>query len=478
MATTANKFLNSILKFSVASWVSAGIAFISIPIVTHFFSPEEFGKINMFTMAMGIIVSLIGLSMEQSYVRFFKEVETEIERKKILTQCIAVVGCGFLVYLIANLFLGKWLSYYLFDEMNFWLVYIAMPLTVLFTIVMSYQSFYFRMSEMALGFAIISILGVLANKVAMVGAALISPNYTMGVLFMTLSLGLLVVGYCIFAPRSFNIFLPKLEKKEVMPLLKYALPLAPVAFIVLLNTFVIRFMLKDYVSYSALGLFTAATSIAGVLSIVQAGFVSYWVPFLFANYKTQQVFIQKIHSVITLLMVVVSLLIIMFSDIFFLVLGESYRASKSIFPFLLIQPVTNTILYTTYCGIAISKKSYLQTIASLFTFIFSTALAIILIPKFGILGAALSNAGMGLCFFYCMSYFGGREYQSTERFWRTTLTLGVLIVACIVNYMAISAMYKNIVFFLLLLFVMVMYVDVLSRLSSYLKIIKLNNKIK
>lgn len=37
-------FLRSMMKFSVASWLQAAIAFISVPIVTRAFSPDEFGK--------------------------------------------------------------------------------------------------------------------------------------------------------------------------------------------------------------------------------------------------------------------------------------------------------------------------------------------------------------------------------------------------------------------------------------------------
>lgn len=458
---TANKFLSSILKFSVASWLSAGIALISIPIVTRFFTPEEFGKINMFIMAMGIIAAVVGLSMEQSYVRFFKETESEQGRKTILTQCIAVVLCCFALFLISNLFLGRWLSFYLFGEMNPILIYVALPLMVLLTIIMYYQSTYFRMSEKVVGYTVISILGVLANKVAMVGAAFYEPNYTMGLIFTTISFFLLVLFCCVFSPASFSINFPKIKSVEVKPLLKYAVPLVPVAFIALLNTFVIRFMLKDYVSYSALGIFVAAFTIANVITLVQSGFNVYWVPFMFANYKTEQAFIKKIHSAISFVMVAFALLIILFSDLIFLVLGDSYRSGQNIFAFLLIYPVVYTISETTSCGIAISKKTYLHIYIVLISFLGSIGLAFWLIPLYGILGAAMANGLGGILFLGMRTYYGQREYQSVERFYRTILASFILIIAGFINYYTENLICRTLFLLGLLMCLFFMYRDVL-----------------
>lgn len=470
MASTANNFLSSMLKFSVASWVTAGIALISVPIVTRFFTPEEFGKINMFTMVVGIIAALVGLSMEQSYVRFFKEAESEQERKKILTQCIAVVVFAFFCFIVADIFLGRWLSFYLFEEINPFLVYIALPIMVLSTIIVSYQSLYFRMSEKAMGFAVISILSVFANKVAIVGAAFYSPNYIMGIVFMTITMLAVVIIYCVFSPNSFSISVPKLNKMEVKPLLRYALPLVPCAFIALLNTFIIRFMLKDYVSYAALGVFTAAISIAGILSLVQSGFTIYWTPFLLANYKTEQALIKKIHSVISFVMVAFSLCLILFSDVIFLILGEEYRIGKEIFALLLVYPVTYTIYVTTCCGSQINKKTYQQLFTTIICTLVSVFAAYMLMPIYGLLGAAISNAIGGITLLLVGTFYGQREYKSVEKFYRTVIALVILLTVGFINYFISDAWCKNICISFFLLLLLLLYKDVLRSGGTYCKV--------
>lgn len=474
MTATAGKFVKSILKFSVGSWISALIALVSVPIVTRFFSPEEFGKINMFVMAFGIIAAFVGLSMDQSYVRFFKETDNDRDRKKILTQCIAVVLCIFLLFIIVNIFFGEKISYYLFDEINSVLIYVALPIAVICSIISNYQSTYFRMSENALGYTVISVLIVLANKVSMIGATFYVSNYTVGVVFMVIAMLLLVLAYFVFSPKSFSINFPILRKQEIKPLLSYALPLFPVTIIVLLNNFLIRFMLKDYVSYDALGVFVAAFTIANILSLIQTGFQVYWPPFFFVNYNKEQVLIKKIHSTISFVMIAFALLIILFSDILFLILGDEYREGRAIFAFLLIYPVTYTIYVTTIGGIQLSKKTKYQLYSVLASVICSLILGYILIPKIGIVGAAVANALSGVVFLLIGTYYGQKFYKSTEKFYRTLIALAILFIAAVVSYYINDTLVRNCVILGLLFILIILYADTINQMKRLCK----NNNIR
>lgn len=466
MTTSAGKFLTSILKFSVGSWVSALIALISVPIVTRFFSPEEFGKINMFVMASGVIAAVVSLSMEHSYIRFFKEAKDEDARKKILTQCIAMMLCVCILFLVVNVFWGASLSYSLFGEINPLLIYVALPISVICSIILSYQSSFFRMKEQALGFTIISVLIVLANKLSMIGAAFYAPTYTIGVSFMALSLLVLVLAYLIFCPKSLSITFPILKKDELKPLLKYSLPLLPMTIIVLLNNFLIRFMLKDYVSYTALGVFVAAFTIANVLSLIQAGFNIYWPPFFFNNYNKEQALIKKIHSAISLIMVTFALLIILFSDLLFLILGDEYREGKAIFAFLLIYPVTYTIHVTTSGGIQLSKNTKYQLYSVLMSVICSIVACYILIPHIGIVGAAIANALSGVVFLLVGTYYGQKFYPSTEKFYRTLIALVILFIAAVASYYISGALPRNCVILGLLSILFLLYADTINQIKK------------
>ena len=300
---SGSSFLKSMMKFSVASWLQAAIAFISVPIVTRAFSPEEFGKINMFTLSVTIISFSLAYQWIKAIFGFLKKMIPTDSRKTMLTQFMAICCITYALFILLNILFGRSLSIYLFGEFNSMVIYMALPIMVLMTVILSYQSIYFRMSENALGFGVLSVLTVFATNICMVFAALFDPTYTVGILLTVLGLSLVAIGCKIISRKSFDINLPILDKKQIIPFLKYSLPLLPVAIIGFFNTAVIRFLLKDYLSYTALGIFTASVTIAGLLSLIQTGFTTYWAPFMYSNYKTENVLIKKIHSGISLLMI-------------------------------------------------------------------------------------------------------------------------------------------------------------------------------
>lgn len=469
--SSGNKFISSILKFSIASWASALIAFVSVPIITRAFTPEEFGKINMFNLSVNVSTIFIGLSLDQSYFRFFKEKATANSRQAMLSNLFAIIGLNFILFEIINIIWGRPLSIYLFGEMNFWIIYIALPIVVLMTIILLYQSIYFRMNENAVAYGILSVLGVFSNKVLMVFAALNKPTYTTGIILTTIGITTLVIGCKIIYPESFNIKFQKLKIEELSPFLKYSSPLLPVALIVFLNNAVTRILLKDHFSYETLGIYSAVTSITGMLSLVQAGFSTYWTPFIYKNYDKEIELIKKIHSVIGFVMILFSIILMVVSDPLFLILGEKYRLGEPIFGILLISPVVYTISETTSYGIYVSKKTHLQLYSITLSFIISTVLGFFIIPRWGILGAALMNATGGIIFFLSRTYFGLKEYRSTDKINRTIIAIAILVAASLISFgiSASDSVIRNIFLITLLALVIVLYKDVLLESNLVIK---------
>lgn len=62
---------NQILSAVIATFISAIINFISIPLVTKFFTQSEYGTISLFISYQNIFLSIVYLGMDQSMSRFF-----------------------------------------------------------------------------------------------------------------------------------------------------------------------------------------------------------------------------------------------------------------------------------------------------------------------------------------------------------------------------------------------------------------------
>lgn len=461
----SNSLIKSIFSFSVGSWLQAIVAFVSIPIITRFFTPDEYGKINMFILAVGIGVILVDLSMKQSYIRFFNEFSN---KRELLTRCISVSLIVFFILIIALYIFNNQISLYLFGEENTIAILLLLPAMIIGSIILSYQQTYYRMSNRPGRFIILGLLIAVTNNLVMIIAAFHKANYENAIIYTTIGVIFLAFIYRAFNKETFYIYKPTFNFKKSKTLIIYALPLVPVLLIGLLNSSVLRLFLKDYVSYFAVGVFIATASLANVLSLVRTGFTTYWTPYMFENYNSEIKLIRKTHSVITFVLVSFSLTLILIQDLIFSVLGEEYRIGSEIFGLMLVYPVLFTISETTCYGIYIAKKNHLQLYATIISFATTIILGILLIPYIGLLGAAVTSAISGLVLFSFRTYWGQKQYKSVEKFWRTVLAVCILFLVSLCSYF-INDLERISLTLISLTFLFIIYRDVLRYTFSFVK---------
>ena len=75
------------MEYGIGSIITLLLGFISSPIITRLISPEENGKFSMFNTVIDLLLVIIVLGLDQSYVRYYYE-EDENNRGKLLRQCI------------------------------------------------------------------------------------------------------------------------------------------------------------------------------------------------------------------------------------------------------------------------------------------------------------------------------------------------------------------------------------------------------
>ena len=87
----------------------------------------------MFILAVTIGTIIVRLSTEQSYIRFFSE-RNEDDRKKLITQCVSINLVAFSIAFSVIMLFGKQLSFLVFDETNLPLIYVCLPLMIIFNV--------------------------------------------------------------------------------------------------------------------------------------------------------------------------------------------------------------------------------------------------------------------------------------------------------------------------------------------------------
>lgn len=420
-----------ILGFSVASWVSAVINFIILPISTRVFEPAQLASINLFYAIFTMVSWVAILGLDQGYIRYFHEKETEVEKKNLLSVCMALSVIA-LVFIAVSVipFQTEIAVWVLNDDNN--MVVLFLFICALNAVVQRYISLFHRMRNSVILFTVTTVCASAVIKLSYLGAAVFDANYYTAIILMVITSAIFLTFTVLVNRKNINLRIS--IKRALKPsLLKFSFPLMPISIMAILNNDIPQYFLRGFDELSQLGVYTSAVTLAGIITLLQSGLNVFWGPFVFRNYKNEVKSIMKMHEIIVFLMVAFAILIIAFQDIIILLLGENYRTVTDFLPFLLFSPVSYTIAETTGVGIALEKKSNINLLIYASSIIVNFFACYILIPLYGVEGAAISSAIAASFMLILKTIFGQKYFRSIRRYRYMIAGMAVLLIVAITN---------------------------------------------
>ena len=425
--------IKSFAGFSAISWIQAIVALVAIPVTTRLFSADEWGLIGMFNNAVGVCVILASLAMEQSYIRFYAEQKNEDELVSLRSRCALFSGAAFTLVTVIVMIFGKRLSLLLFNTYAPEVVYFCLPAVIACSVINSYQSAYFRMRESIKWYTLCGLGSLFALKISILIAALFFPNFRFATTVMA---ACYLISTVLFACLKRDSVRLKVQKGRggYGPILRYALPWIPSTLMTSLNVMIVSYVVKENLSHASLGIYNNAISVSNVLAVIQSGFAIYWPAFMYNNYKTENAKIRKIHSVVCFGMALVCIGVMIVARPLFMIVGKDFRSGVAVLGLLLFSPFLNMVGETTVYGIYLEKKTHMLIYITGISLAVSSVLAILLVPRFGLVGAAAANALSALAFFVMRTLIGQRYYKSTEKLYRTVVSACLVLASGIVCY--------------------------------------------
>ena len=173
-----------------------------------------------------------------------------------------------------------------------------------------------------------------------------------------------------------------------------------------------KISLNHYCSYEEVGIYSSAITLVHVFAIVQTTFATIWSPMVVEHYEKEpedRSFYQKGFRTMSFVMFFIGISLILCKDLFVMLLGEDYRGSAAMIPFLCLSPIMLTISETTVIGITFSKKSCLQIIVAAVACAANIMGNTLLVPSMGGIGAAIST-GLSYIVFFAVRTFLSNKY--------------------------------------------------------------------
>jgi len=409
MGCIMEKFIKKLVGFSLGPIIAAFIAFITIPITTYFIDPSEYGKASMFSLFQTILGTFLYLGIDQSYTR---EYHSSNNKLNLFQNAILIpIFLSFIGLFIILLFPTQ-TSLVLFDSNEYILPSILFGIMVVAMVIERFILLSLRMQEKALEYSMLNILAKFAILIFTIIFVLFVRRDFLAVVFSTVLGQILADLYLLIRYRKLFDFKGfSIDKSLMKKMLIFGFPIViATSLSSVLNSFD-RIALRTWSDFFQIGIFTATLKIAGVLTVVQLSFTSFWVPTAYRWYEEGKDirYFRIVSDSILFCMSILFVGVLIFKDLIVFVLSSGYSESAYIIAFLCLQPIIYTVSETTCLGIVFSRKSYLSIWVGLIAIIPNLIINFLLVPKYGALGAAIATAVSYVFFFIARTYFSNKN---------------------------------------------------------------------
>lgn len=442
-----NDFILNLLKFAMPTIVTLIIGVVAIPILSRIYPIEEYAKINMFCTIANVIYIVAFLGLDLAYIRYYYVLPDAISHGQLLslTMTVAIMINIFLFIVLYGLDIFSVAIYGEINHSGIVFLFIYTLGLILFRI----ANLWARMSSNAIKYGVQQLSQNLIGRILFVIVACFSTYYLYSIIFIAL-LTLIVSVYYVFQIHKQFVW-KILPLQTITDVFIYALPLMPTTLLLWLNNSAAKLLLSRTGDFVSLGVFSMACTLTNAFAALPNAFGIYWTPFIYRNFDSEQALIKKVHDIVTLFCLLICTFLILFQDILYLYIGESYRVSQPYFMLLLLAPISAVLCETTGYGVNIAKKSYISLLIALTTCILNIGACYILLNKIGVLGAPIS---VGLSAIYQMatrSIIGQYYYVSIFHPLKSIIAWSSIIILCVLNlYIYNNLTFKIIVFILAL----------------------------
>lgn len=367
-------------------------------IITNRFGADIYGEFSFFILSLKILSLLAMAGMDIYLLRYISD---DPERNKISNfigkGSIAVLANSVIIILIVYLLTFNNFKTFFSDYYYVLLVFVCLfPFTILKMNAQSYRALKFTGMFSVLEFAGVPLLSILAFY---------GIKYTSGITDFTpvnaYIISILLMFFFSMFQWQFKYGKDLVSKfwshlKDVPKTNKLAVPFLVAGSSIFLGQWVVALILKYYGGDASLGKFEAALRIGYILMMPLVAGTTIAAPIFsrkFGQGKTEELkrILKLTTNVIFLITFPILLIIFIFSDQLMAFYGNDFTQSGDVLRVLLIGLFFNALTGPISIMLQMSEKQVLVQNVFLATTFVNIILSFILIPKFGIIGAAWSN---------------------------------------------------------------------------------------
>lgn len=442
-----------LIGYAVGPIGSSILGFITLPIITWFYSVEDVGRVSMLQVFTSFFILLFCLGLDQAYVREFHSTKEKAQLFK--TTLLPGLLLSILSLIVVLSYDSTIIALWLYDIPDTYLSIITI-ICFIIALISRFLSLIIRMQERALAFSMSQLLPKILFLFFILFTVWLQFSRDTYNLLTANALSI-VFTFLIFSWNTrtdlIATFKYKIEKGQLRQVLAFGLPLVIGGLAAWGLNVMDKLFLRAMSNYTELGIYSVAMSIAAVAAILSGIFNTIWSPMVFKWESENLVDLKKIDNISETILVIIYFLIVLsglFSWIIPYLLPKQYSIIQFLITTCLLGPLFYTLSETTAVGIALTRKTKLSMLASVGAMLVNLLGNYLLVPKYGAIGATASTAFAFWCFFILRTEF-------SKLVWRKIPVLKSYTIVTILMVSSIYSMFclkENYLVFLLMWFLL------------------------
>lgn len=433
------------LAYGLSGVAPQVVGILTLPVIARAFTTVQYGVLELATTGVSVVATLVELGLTSASQRSFFDYTDEQpdERRVVLSTAMITYMSATLAAAALLIVARRPLAAFLFNDSSegnlIVIAAVSLPVTGLMTFTREVMRLYFRVwhflrsslvaAIIATGFVLFALI-VLHMKVAgvllggVIGSA-IAALYGLAVIRGD-------VGHTFSRP-------------ELRTMLAYGLPLVPAALTLWALSLIDRIMLSKLSSLSQVGQYAMANRLALVLALAATAFATAFSPFMMTLYaedrEQEKVVRARALTYMSVAFALLTLVVSLFAREALELIAPRFNTAYEAAGLVCFGFAANGVANIALAGISLARQTRSLVRLTGAAAIVNIALNIVVIPRWGMLGAAFATA-VAYVLLFALYYQKAQRVYPTPYKLSPLLRLGALTaVGCAVGAIPIEPLY-------------------------------------
>jgi O-antigen/teichoic acid export membrane protein len=399
--------------------INKAVPFFMLPLLTRYIDPKEYGLMEMFVLAGGLLCIFIGISAHSAVTIAYFDLPDRRDFSRYTGTAFIILVITFFVMLALMTGLQKQLAVVTHLELG-WMILAAVYALGKFVSLTNLTLW--RVEKKTFSYGLYQIVCAIVDiSLTVVLVVFLSTGWQGRVFSIVATVVIFsIVSQWILQKRGYLKW--KWDKTYAKAMLRYSLPLVPNTLSFWIRGSLDVFMIASFVSVKEAGIFAVSITLGkGILLLVES-YAQAWSPHVFAVLSRRegdrQQLVQQSYQYMAGLAIVGLCYIWAIPIIFPWFIDNRFHESLKYLPYLVIAQIFGGWYRTFAVYIYYSKRTGTITLSTIAVTLFHVMLLYFMVRQYGLIGAALAIVGSSFVAFLSVVFLSNRVFPMPwNRLW-------------------------------------------------------------